>query len=292
MRVVDPSTSPEFIGVYSPTAGCGKTQLVTALPWGPKWGQKAIYVPIDPRSEGLRSVLPENREHLIVVKPEPKTAIVQAGAAQLGASSPKLVMDLNEELVEIFSHDWRAEYPDVGTIICDTFTVGAENILMAVASQSAYSNNPITYGKGIAKITIPSMGDYGATQAIVKRWLQFLEAQPLNVIVVFHGDWVEPESGVGGVISGGPTTVGKAGIRDMARKFDNLFFVNVQDQAVPAAPGQPPKRSTRYTVHTTKTGIWEAKLRIGSSTNPMPMTDITGDPKKFWTAFDTATGGS
>lgn len=271
--ILSPALAYEFIGVYSPTAGCGKTQLVTALPWGDKWGRRAIYVPIDPRAEGLKSVLPENRSHLIIAKPEPKRV------------GTELVMDLNGELVEIFSKDWKSVYSDVGTIIVDTFTVGAESVLGAVAKQASFSSNPITFGTGAAKITLPTMGDYGATQAIVKRWLQFLETQPLNVICVFHGDWVEPESGIGGVISGGPTTVGKAGIRDMARKFDNLFFLNVREEVT---PGNPPKRSMKYHVHTTKTGIWEAKLRVGGP-NTMPTTDITDNPRAFWEAFDKAT---
>lgn len=265
--------APELIGLYSPTAGCGKTQLATSLPWGPKWGQHAIYVPIDPRSEGLKVVLPENRDHLIIAKPEPR----QVGAERM--------MDLNAELVQIFSHDWKRDYPDAGTMILDTVTVGAESVLSAVADQAAFSNNPMTFGQGKAKITLPVMGDYGATQAIVKRWFQFLEQQPLNVIAIFHGDWVEPESGVGGVISGGPTTVGKAGIRDMARKFDNLFFLNLRQHTT---PGNPPKRETRYEVHTTKTGIWEAKLRTNKP-NPIPTVDITNNPRTFWEQFDQAT---
>jgi AAA domain-containing protein len=269
-----PEQAPELIALYGPPGG-GKTHLATSLPWGPKWGERAIYVPIDPRAEGLKSVAPENRGRLIVVKPSTKLV------------NNELVLDMNDELVSIFTRDWKKEYPDVGTIICDTITVGAQEVLMAVTESASFSDKHITYGKGRAQLSIPMQGDYGAAQAVVRRWFIFLKNQPLNVLALFHGDYVEPESGEPGTLFGGPTTVGKAGVRDMAAKFDNLFFVNPVAETV-TKPGSPPQKRLRYMVHTQRRGIWEAKLRVGSK-NPMPEVDITDNARSFWEKFDQLT---
>lgn len=270
----DAQGTPELIALYGPP-GSGKTQLACALPWGhPRWGNRAAYLAIDPRSAGLKSVRPEDREHIDVFVPEAKM------------HQGRLVLDMNAEVIAFLTRDWSKEAPDTRTLILDTVSVGADHVLDAVASSGAFSDKHITYGSGVAQLSIPMQGDYGAAQNVVKKWFRAAEAQPLNVLALFHGDVVESDAGEHPTAWGGPTTVGKAGVRDMSRKFENLLFVANRTVNVPAKDGKPATKAVLYEVHTQKRGVWEAKIRIGIK-NDKPTFDITDNPRAFWEWFTT-----
>ena len=112
----------------------GKTRLVTSLPWGPFWGERAIYVAADPGADDFDSspILDENKDRLICVTPSPKTVKGRDG-------SERLVYDPHKEAFAIASRNWKAEYPDVGTIIWDTVTRTSTELLAAYANAGIFS---------------------------------------------------------------------------------------------------------------------------------------------------------
>lgn len=262
------------------TPGCGKTQLAGAIPWSTKkWGDRGIYIAADSGSAGLDSVLEDDRKHLIPVRLIPKTV------KDPKTGEERLVVDVNEFMSQALATNWKARYPDVGTLIVDTFTEPAQTVLAAIASANPFGGGHVSYGTGISQVNLPSMPDYGAAQAAVKRWIQLAFNQPLNLVALFHGDFVEPEQGETGTIYGGPATVGKALVRYIAGKFHNVFLVESRNSSVRV--GNEVKVQTKYTVYTEQKGIWHAKMRLGRA-NPMPSFDITNNQRAFWQAYDAA----
>lgn len=262
----------ERICLMGPPGG-GKTKLAGDLPFGtPKWGERGIYIASDSGSAGLDSVSFASRERLIPVYLKPSEV------------NGKLVIDTNAFMCEALSNNWKAQYPDVGTIIVDTFTEPAKTILGDIAD-SGVTGGHVTVGAGVSRTNNPSPSDYGLAQQQVTRWLKFAFGQPLNLVAIFHGDFVEPEQGESGTIFGGPATVGKALVRYIAGKFHNVFLVECKNQSVRV--GNEVKVQTKYMVHTEQKGIWHAKIRLGGP-NPMPSFDITNNTKGFWEAYDKA----
>lgn len=270
------SNVPVRVGLYA-APKTGKTRLSTALPWDtPRWGSRAIYVPTDPGAEELGSVLSENRERLICVKPEPKT---------LGG---KVVYDPLAEAVEIATHDWQKDFPDVRTLIWDTMTQTSRELLSAYADSGQFSDKHVTFGKpGSATYHAqPMEGDYGAAQRSTLFILQYLFRQPLNLVVLFHEDHVEPkEDKPAESLYGGPSIAGKAGIKVIAALFDNLFRLDVKN--VPGKGGVG--TIAQYRVNTVQRYIWLAGFRHMTRENPIPTVILEPNPVHFWNSFDEVT---
>lgn len=270
----DPSTIFRRIAVYG-LPKSGKTRAVTALPWGRgSWGARAIYIAADPGSEELGSVLPLNREHIILVKPEPKNV------------GGKLIYDPLTEAVAIATRNWKEDFPDVGTLIWDTATTTSQELLAAYADSGQFSDKHVTFGQPgtLTYHAAPMEGDFGAAQRSTMFILKYLFRQPLNLIVVFHEDWVQPnEKEVLGAVYGGPTIVGKAGIKTIAAMFDNLFRFSAKDKIEAGN-----KVVAEYAVHTRHSGPWMAGFRNPNETNPIPKVVLNPDPINFWLAFDKA----
>lgn len=258
---------PKRIAVYGDPK-VGKTRLATSLPWGKEWGEKAIYVCWDPGSEELTSVLPENRDRLIRVLP--------------GSDDPKSAWDPLEEAVAIASKDYRDT--EAGTIIWDTMTYTATDILEAVSKLGLYGNN-ISLGKKGTKshLSQPQMGDFGAAQRSIMHILSFLFDQPMNVIVLFHSTMTDAESGE---VLGGPATVGKAGIRPISGLFDNLFRVAMK--RIRVGTGLPAVWEQKRVAQTEPEGNWLAGMRTGHEKNPMAEVELKGDGSEFWRQVEAA----
>lgn len=255
----------------------GKTRLATDLPWDDGtdpsgWGEQAIYVAWDADSGARQSVLQRSRERLIVVQP------TYSGGKK----------DPGTEASNIAFHNWKKDFPKVNTIIWDTMTTTSREILSAVAASGVFSDKHVTHGAPgtPAHVANPMEGDYGMTQMLTQHIIGHLFAQPLNVVVIFHGDWVEPKSGEPGGLTGGPQTVGKAAIRTIGSMFQNLF--RVEAKAI-VAPGQ--KAVTKHMVYTTKRGIWMAGIQTPYAENPIPELEIGTEPRKVWEMVDRATQG-
>lgn len=279
MKIYQPGTIKVHhrIALYG-AAKRGKTRLATSLPWGPKWGERAIYVAFDPGSEELGSVLPHNREHLIVVKPEVEQM-----------ESGRLRYDPLDQAIKIATYDWKKDFPDVNTIIWDTATETSFQLLSAYSDSGVFSEKHVAFGKpGTAAYhTAPMEGDYGAAQRSTAFILEHLDRQPMHKIVIFHDEWDEPKEGKGGATLGGPALAGKKGTKLIARRYDDLFRVDAMEKVVP-----PNRVVTKYYVHTQPQGIWVAGFRTPLLENPFPKYELPPDPIPFWNELDKIRGDS
>jgi len=255
----------------------GKTRLATSLPWE-ELGDLAAYVAWDPGSASLDPVLPENRAHILVVEPSSKTV------------GTKVVFDPHREAITIATKPWaegfkdgEVEIPPVQTLIWDTMTATARDLLSAYADSGVFSGE-----KGDKHVAVgdfgtpyymaqPMMGDYAIAQRAVLHILKFLLKQPVNVIVLFHTDFMEPEGA--GQVTFGPATIGKAAIKPVASLFDNLFTLDVQERLV---RGNPPTRTTKRLLYTDKKGLYLGGLRSPYPKNPIPENELSENPVEFW----------
>lgn len=262
MRILDKAAkSPERILIYGAPKSA-KTRFATALPWGSEgWGQKAVYVAADAGSASLRSVMLPDREHLIVVDPHPES----------GKYDPL------HEATAIATYDWKAK--GASTIIWDTITQTAEDLLQAYAILGNYASNPITFGKqGTPSHHVhPTEGDYGAAQnSIGNHLLGHLFAQPLNLIIIAHETWVEPKNA--NACIGGPATIGRALVGKMPGEFDTVIRTEVRRVT---EPGKPVK--TEFKARTQPHGPWIVGIR-----NPgvnLPDYVMGEDPRGFWLEY-------
>lgn len=237
--------------------------------------KKKLYIAADPGSEAAAL----NRLDVVDV--------IQLEKKQVGN---RLTYDPLSEAVATASRDWKKEYPDVECLVWDTMTQTSREILSAIADSSSFSDKHVYVGtKGTESyMAAPMPGDYGATQNATYRLLEFLNQQSMDVIVLFHGDTVEPNSSGTGVVVGGPTAVGKAAVVGISGFFNNLFRTEFRD------PIRSGKRVKEYVVHTEKRGPWLAGIRLRpGQVNPIPETVIPGNnPGHFWHQFSEVTNSA
>jgi hypothetical protein len=252
----------ENFGVYGPS-GNGKTRLVcSAMRADPDvWGDKALYVAIDPGSHKLRSVLPEDRDHLVV--------------HTLG--EPGKPLDPYLEMAKIIENKTAAKN-GCQTVILDTLTTASREILQAIANSGKFSSGKhiVIESSGVGKLNVPMQGDYMAAQQSVMHLLRMFENEPYNLIAVFHDGLFEPEATSSAPAVGGPATVGRSSIAPVAGWFDNL--IRLESRSV----GTGASRSVEYVVHTERKGPFLAKLRLPHPTNPITEFKLNPDPVNFW----------
>lgn len=263
-----------IVALYGPPKS-GKTRLACSLPWGPLWGEKAVYCAWDPGSQYLAAVPLAHRDRLMVVEP----------ASRNGKFDPLT------EAVEMATHDWRGKYPGVGTIIWDTMTETSRNLLHAYSDTGTFSEKHITFGKpGDASFhSAPMEGDYGAAQRSSLFILDHLFKQPLNIIVLFHDTQVSPDKKKGETFDtyGGPAIAGKAGTQAVAGRFDNLFRV----VAEPKFDGK--KYTSEHYLYTVPRGAWLAGFRNPLTVeNPMARFPLPSDPTSFWSTLNQVQDGT
>ena len=253
--------APERVIIYGAPKS-SKTRLATSLPWGPKWGEKAIYVAADPGSSSLRSVLLPDRAHLVPVVPRPET----------GSYDPL------HEAVMIATSNWKESH-GASTLIWDTLTQTAHELLEAYARLGNFASGQITFGKrGSPEYHAqPTVGDYGAAQNSCEHLMGHLFAQPLNLIVITHEDWAEPKNA--GECIGGPATVGQATIKTLPGRFDTVIRCEARRRS---EPGKPP--TSQFIARANPHPPWIAGIR-----NPgvnLPDMILAEDPRHFWQEYD------
>lgn len=263
MRIEEgkPTQPWERICVYGGPKS-GKSRLVTSLPYGEKWGERAVYVAYDPGAEFLKSVLFENREKLLRVVPEGKPTWL-------------------EEAVEIATTDWASH--GVKTLIWDTMSVTSHRLLRQYADSGIFSEKHAvqlgTRGKA-SWHTSPMEGDYGAVQNSIGFLLEHMWGQPLHLVVVFHDKWVEPKASSIEGLHGGPDVAGKKAVRWVPGRFDTVL----RTELVRGVRDLP----SHVIVHTQPSGIWVAGARGGTPLTGLPaQTDVqAGKETDFWRLYD------
>lgn len=257
------------VGIYGP-AGSGKTRLACTVnrhdPF--KWGEKSVYIAVDRGSSKLSSVLPLDKENLVTFV--------------LGDEAGK-AYDPYDEVCKI-ADSLRKDQLGCGTVILDTATVLARDMLQAVANSGKYSDKHIMIvANGPGKLAMAMPGDYGATQQGMFNIFRAFENLPMNFICLFHDGLVEPDGLSNFPAYGGPATAGKGAINPVAGWFDNLIRTEARTSGV----GK--EKKTEYIVHTEKNGPYMAKLRMASLTNPIPTLQLDPDPINFWKKFEEVT---
>jgi hypothetical protein len=240
----------------------GKTRLVGALPRNEKWGE-ILYVACDRNSELLPSIIDRTKIH--VVKP--------------GPAEGQTHVDLLEDLVEIFTKDWKAEYPGVGTIVVDTGTVMTGDLMQFYVDTKKVQENHKKLGREGTKSyhAQADKGDFGGAQSSHGFLLDHLWLQPLHLVVLYHEDWVEPKSGGLDELTGGPMTVGIAQIRTLPGRFDTVLRTVSNIGAA------------RFAVQTERQGAWPAEVRQGNVGLRLGQSGhyaLADDPRSFWEDFD------
>jgi hypothetical protein len=281
-QIIQPTKSKHRVLIYGVPKG-GKTRLATSLDWADEetWGKKALYFAWDAGSESLSSVRKADREHLIVVTPEPKVKRI--------GKEEYLEMNPHEEAHLMATRDWKKELPDVGTIIWDTYTDTAVKLLRGYANAGALSgakgDQHISVGTkgGDDYMAFPMIGDYAMTGLNLSQILDSLFEQPLNIIVICHADISNPNPEVSNVTFGGPATVGQKAIATIAGKFDNLFRTDKRTAKAPA-------KGVEYMVYTEGRGIWLGGMRTSDNCNPLPEFSLGSservvDGADFWRKF-------
>lgn len=250
------------------------------------WGHNAVYVAADPSSESLSSVLPVYRGRLEVVKPRPAEAFRETRKGRVPTKYDPL-----KEAVQIATYPWADE--GFKTLIWDTMTVTSRDLLRAYALMQNFSgetksgdSKAISFGDPNSPEfhVHPTMGDYGAAQSSTDHILQLLFEQPLNLIVLFHEEWVEPKKTDTGETVGGPATIGNARVKHLPGLFDHCIR---QEAVRKQLPGKP--RQEQFIMHTSKHGPWIAGLRCPGVTPGDIKLDV--DPVHWWTTFEEALRG-
>lgn len=289
-RIKDLLTLPRRICLYSqPKAG--KTRTATSLPDNEIWGRQGegktiVYVAADPSSESLSSVLPHYRDRLEVVKPRPAEAFRETRKGRVPVKYDPL-----KEAVAIATYPWADE--GFKTLIWDTMTVTARDLLKAYALMQNYTgetkggdSKAISFGQSnTPEFHIhPTMGDYGAAQSTTDHILQLLFEQPLNLIVLFHEEWVSPKQTDTGETVGGPATVGSARVKHLPGLFDHCIRQEAMRKQLPGR-----ERQEKFVIHTGKHGPWIAGLRCpGVAPGDI---NLEMDPGHWWVTFEEALRG-
>jgi len=252
----DASISPALICLYGGGGG-GKSRLSAACcrAWPEQFGERAVYVAIDPETESLGPILREDRPNL-------ERITLDAGK------------DAFAQLDDIYQFNWRAE--GFGTVITDTMTVFSQLLHSQLTNSGKFSDRHIDLGNGMKQ---PMQGDYLATGTLIGALLRRQQATGLNHITLFHEQEVRPDAGQPGEPIGGPSTVGKASVRTTVNWYNTVLH----------AVRRPKKRTDltkpveyERVVYTDGHGIWQAKLRTHHPTNPAPEIVMDSDPANVW----------
>jgi hypothetical protein len=71
-------------------------------------------------------------------------------------------------------------------------------------------------------------------------------------------------------------------VRTYSKPFD--VVVHLEKKNIKS----PQVSKTVVIAHTERHGIWQASIREGQGSNPMPKVELAEDPINFWTQYDAA----
>lgn len=261
---------PQRIAIYGDPK-TGKTPLALSLPFGDDYWGEAVYVCADDGSESLRSCPRETIKYIHRVKP---------------AADPKSgKYDPAAEAFEIAMTDWRKEWPAVKTLVWDTMSETAIDVLGNIADTGQFSEKKhiVLSPDTAAEQNIPMQGDFGGAQSVIERLQKRLFKSPLNLVVIFHADVEEKDNGT--IVVGGPATIGKATIRKVAKPYDAVL--RIEKKSVYNA--ETKKSEQQIIIHTDASGAWIGGVRVPGK-NMMPSIVVPNDKpfSLFWPKFKSA----
>lgn len=240
-----------------------KTRLVCSLPWGQEpWGDRALYIAWDPGAANLRSIMPADREHLTVIEPK---------AQRKGQKWDPWFVACTLA---------TQAYPDeVRTIIWDTVTQTAKDVLAQQAEMRRFPNESVTIGTPGKPdyMVIPARGDYHAVNQSMLRLMQFLFDRPQNLIVVCHEEWDKPDDGSTEAV-GGPLLAGKGSVRLLSGLFDTVIHTGGRR----GKDGKP-----EYVARVNPHGAWRAGIRGITQFEDQVLAER---PSAFWEKYIAAIG--
>lgn len=243
----------------------GKTRFALSLP--ERYGE-IVYVGWDPSSERLDSVLPQyrNRIHLVQSRPEPGKAY-----------------DPRMDAFLIARENWQKRWPQVKTLVWDTFTATALDTLTAISDSGSFSASAhITLGQrgSVDFQTVPMQGDYGAVQNALDRIVTFLFQQPLHLFLICHEGYTESTEAGAKTLIGGPYTVGRATISSFPGRFPTVIRLTRQ------TIGYGNDAKVAITAWTETQGPWVAGIRSQHLQNPIPIVKLEADPINFHKSYE------
>lgn len=248
--------SPMLLNLYS-AGGLGKSRLGASAPrgWPEQFGTKIACLCADPASERLDSILQADKGNVI-----------------------KVGIDWSKEIFvqvrDFIRYDWKSMGCITGMV--DTFTTIGGHMLSQVTNSGRFSDKHIQVSEGVNQ---PMPGDYGACNTLIMNLIRFQQQSKINWLNLYHELEVRPEAGEPGDVYGGPQVVGKALTKTMVNQ-DITSLRLMQKRIQGKSLGERPTYQ-RMVVSETQ-GIWQAKLRSGHLTNPIPEIPMDPDPVNVW----------
>lgn len=259
--------SKERAMIYA-RAGTGKTRFGLSVP--ESWG-RIIYYAADKNSWMLRSISKEKRDRVIVVNPK-------------GDDPLSLFM-------QFCMTDWKAEYPDAGVIVVDTYTkVALDSISYTANNLTLDREKHYVVGElGKGGIAIPNRGDYQGVDGLSKNYLDvlFTVQEDMHIIFLCHEESKQVE---GMPAVGGPQHPGRQMIDYLPAQFSTVIRLDREQILV---PGEDDVRTVVVAI-TENDGKYVAKLRTDNETdaNPLAKRVLERDPSHWWVEYEALVNGT
>lgn len=245
-------------------AKSGKTRLACAVNRGDpqQFGERSVYVAIDPEAARLGSVLLEDVENMEVVTLSPGK-------------------DVFSELKGIYEYDWKKE--GIKTVITDTMTIWSQDMMAQLTNAGNFSDKHIQLSKG-GNVYQPMPGDFLGTETLLFDLLRTQVSSGMNHISLYHEREDRPEAGQPGKPVGGPATVGRASIRKIAAWYNSVLRLAVRQKR--RTDLSKPVEYERV-LYTAPHDIWLCGLRTPHLKNPIPEIIVQDDPANVWSTLRT-----
>lgn len=265
LRILKPAdiaaAQKERIIIYG-RAGIGKTRMALSLP--ERYG-KIVYYAADQNSEFLTSIDASKRGRIIVVKPE-------------GDDPTALFM-------QFAMTDWKKVDPEIGTVVCDTYTKVALDAIRHSANTGAVTaekhfvvGDPANGGQ-----VLPNRGDYMAIDSLSRGFLDmiFTRQKDMHIIFLCHED-VKIVENVHAV--GGPAHPGRAMTEYLPAQFNTVVRL-IREQTL--VPGADAPEDVVIAI-TENDGKFISKVRTANENAPNPLARkiLERNPINWWEAYD------
>ena len=261
------SLSKERIMVYG-RAGVGKTRFGLSVP--ESWG-KIVYYAADKNAWQLRSISREKRDRIRVIRPH-------------GDDPTALFM-------QFCMTDWKAEDPEVGTLVVDTYSkVALDSITYTANTMTLDREKHYVVGElGKGGIAIPNRGDYQGVDGLSKGYLDMIfdTQKDLHILFICHEESKQLASDA--PVVGGPQHPGRQMIDYLPAQFSTVIRLVRDEILVPGADDVQPV----VIAITENDGKFVAKMRTDDEESPNPIAKrvLERNPSHWWNEYEALTSG-